>query len=191
MYKVLICRHSNRDSQYINCGISDDGIKLIDSRINDMKKWISYPEVIYTSPYRRTLETAQCISSHFYMHNNIQFDNMLEEVLFHEEQKIILGEPLKRKLHWDTKKDLENWDSVNERTNKFLQNLKYDVANKNEKDIICVTHGGVINSILTNLDPTYSFDKDNTNPNTYVPGYCDFIVLQVTTDDITILHKNF
>lgn len=192
MFRVLICRHSERDTQPVNCGISENGINMIDNKIHDIKKWISCPEYIFTSPYRRTIETAQCICAHYSLkQDKIRFNNFVEEVFFYEEQKEKLGEPLKRVLGWNDLRELENWDNVFDRTQMYFDDLKQHAYIYDKKDIICITHGGVINSMLTLLDPTYEFDRDNTNPHTYVPQYCEFIVVEVSKNDVKLIHKSF
>lgn len=192
MFRLLVCRHSERDTQAVNCGISENGINLIDSKIDDIKKWISEPELILTSPYRRTLETAQCIGAHFNLQQDkIKFHNLIEEVIFHEHQKEKLGEPLKRTLGWNDLRELEVWNDVFERTELFFDDIKQYSQLYDKKNLICITHGGIINSMLTVLNPSYEFDKDNTNPHTYVPQYCEFIVLEISMSSIKLIHKSF
>ena len=191
MHKILICRHSTRDIQPIDCNISQEGINIIDEKINDIKKLILDPIYIITSPYRRTIETAQCISAHYDLNVPIITENQIEEVIFHESQKECIGEPLKRFLCWDSDKPLENWNSVHERTKKYLTDIQKNIHIDDNKEYICVTHGGIINSMLTYIDSTYTFDLNNTNPHKYIPDYCEYIVIEITRESINVVHKSF
>jgi broad specificity phosphatase PhoE len=193
MHKILICRHSTRDTQPIDCCISQEGVDIIDNKINDIKKLIPNPKHIITPPYRRTMETAQCICAHYVQHVKIITENQVEEVMFHEHQKNTIGEPLKRLLKWDieSNRSLENWDDVHKRSQIYLNSIQSSVYPWTYEESICVTHGGIINSIITLLDDTYTYDLNGTNPHAYVPNFCEYIVVEFTPTSIKLIHKSF
>ncbi len=154
-----------------NCSISNAGIDLINITTQKIKEEIPNIDMIYTSPYKRCIETSMCIESHFSQQPPIQITKLLRETLFTPHQLNNIGTPL---IQYINIQEYDTWDTVKENGKIFLEQLQLSTNN----NIMAVTHGGVINSILSYIDNTYKFDYYNTDPNTYVPKYCDYIILE-------------
>ena len=97
MIRLVLCRHSIRQSTTeVDCSITEEGVSLIDERMDDIKQFITNPSIIYTSPYKRTLETSFCIESHFDSKPQIIIENGIRETIFHKKLIENLDSPLKK-----------------------------------------------------------------------------------------------
>ena len=167
--------------------------------MNEIKKFIKTPSIIYTSPYKRTLETSYCILQHFNSKPQIIVDTNLRETLFNENLVKYLGIPLIKllksipdmKINIEEKK-YETWNDINERSKNFIDNLQEKVQNSEcYTEYMGISHGGTINSILSYVDKDYKFDIENIDPTTYVPKYFDFVVIDITKNTKKVVYKNF
>lgn len=199
MLRLVLCRHSTRSSILENdCSISVDGINLINNRMKEIKKFISQPQIIYTSPYKRTLETSYCMLPHFNSKPQIVIDYNLRETLFNESQVKYLNTPLIKLLNSISDSNINNinieenkfetWDDINRRSKNFIDNLQEKMQ---VSECVGITHGGIINSVLSYVDKDYKFDIENIDPATYTPAYFDFVVIDITTSTTKVVYRNF
>ena len=182
--KLILIRHSIRsDTANTDCSITDDGIKLIDDRAYDIFKHIEgRPIAFMSSPFKRTFETTMCLATHLDPLPNIIIEPLLHETLFGNWMEKYIHHSLirysrmssdKLKISKKYENKYETWSDVKLRCKQFLKKI----VDLDYKTVVAVTHGGIINSMLSVVDPTYSFDRGVSNPAKYIPDYCDYIVL--------------
>lgn len=203
MIRIVLCRHSIRENiSEQDCGISDEGVELIDTRMEEIKKFIKNPSVIYTSPYKRTIETSLCISSHFSSEPTIIINKYLRETVFNERQIKYIGKSLTTYVRKYLKTEYDTWDDIYFRSKKFIEDMQFQAtlllkdnaeydSELSRFEYIGVTHGGIMNGIMKCIDVDYVFDDQNDNPVTYIPKYFDYVVLDITKDSINIVYRNF
>jgi broad specificity phosphatase PhoE len=185
--RVIIVRHSIRKNLTdLNCGISSDGVTLIKEKMKEIEKYIETPDAIYVSPYHRTIETSYCMYS-----NNCTriIDNDIRETLL--EKKYIVNEQHPLAIYLNIIEE-ESWDDIKERCVKFFEKI----ANSCYENIVVVTHGGIVNVMLSLIDENYEFDKHNSNPSTYVPEYFGYFVADFSSHsknqkNAKIIYKSF
>lgn len=157
--KLILVRHvetiANANKQYIGwqeSKITENGKKQILNLIKNLKN--ESVDYIYSSPLKRTLKVAECISET--LNKKIIIEDDLKEMNF----GIFEGKDYKQamkdhELEWNEWiKDYKNYEipqgeSVNivhKRVTKFIDKIK----NKDES-ILIVTHGGIIHTIITYL----------------------------------------
>src|SRR5947207_1912688 len=126
MIRLVLCRHSIRQSTTdVDCSITEEGVNLIDERMKDIKQFITNPSIIYTSPYKRTLETSFCIESHFDSKPQIIIENDIRETIFHKKLIETLDTPLKKLIKNNSNVDdntFEKWNDVSERSTNLIKN---------------------------------------------------------------------
>lgn len=142
--KIYFVRHGQTDSNLNGVfnisdeDINDNGIKQAEE-IREKIKELDY-EVVYCSPLKRTIQTANIINV---QNKNIIYDERLVERKFPG----LVGKPLEtvnREEYWNyySDKRFEDEETVKElfeRVHGFLNELK----NKNYKCVLIVAHGGV------------------------------------------------
>ena len=182
--KLLLIRHSIREiNDESDCSISMDGIKLIDDRFQEIMNCCKFVNpVILSSPFKRTIDTAICIASKINRKSNIIIEQLLHETIYHSKMQEKLSDPLSRYI--DCK--IETHDDILNRSIQFLDKIKI----KNNTDTIAITHGGVINSILSLVDPNHKSCFE-TDPDKYVPRYLDYVLLEYNDAKWIICYKNF
>lgn len=201
--KLILIRHSIRqDIKGTDCSISDDGIKLIDERANDILQYIEPSSIphqgvkiaLLSSPFKRTIETAMCLATHFkdYL-PDIVIEPLLHETLFNNRMTRYIHESVIRYSRGNSEKLLdknryETWNDIRLRCIKFLYKI---VEGELGTTVVAVTHGGIINMILTIVDPKYKFDIYESDPTKYVPKYFDYVVLKYENSKWNIEYKNF
>lgn len=188
MGKIILVRHTIRETtDESDCSISDAGIELINKRCAEMLNQVALDNfIIVTSPFKRTIETAMCISS-CTKERSIIIDPLLHETILHEGMSNKLS---KSTLQYINRTTPETWDDIKERCKQFLNKM---ALNKTMcGDVFAVTHGGVINVMLEIVDPSYRFDRNEKDPNKYIPRYMDYAILELASDDKwRVLYRNF
>jgi len=186
--KVVVIRHSIRnDTGETDCSITNEGIKLIDNKIIELSTLVDFDNVtIITSPFKRTIETSQCIAKHASPDTNIIMDRLLHETFLSKQ----MMEKLPKILLEYCGTKYETWSDIKERCSKFLNKIQ---GSKIKTDIIAITHGGIVNSILSIVDPSYKFEQKYITADKYVPGYCGYIVIELdeNTRKWSVIKKNF
>lgn len=190
--RLVLIRHSIRqDVGDTDCSITEEGIRLVDDRAEEIMKYVGPNPDILTSPFRRAVETAMCLARR--VKSEITIDPILHETLFHRGMTRNLPASLTRYISQTTpqlSEGFETWASIGQRCRRFLANVA-----ERDRDVVAVSHGGIINTVLALIDPTYRFDTQCSDPTLYVPRYCDYLVLE--TGDVddptkwTIVHRNF
>lgn len=195
--RLIICRHSIREcTTESDCSISVEGVELINNRMNEIRQHIMGNCVsIFTSPYRRAIETSYCISNNLSCNTVISMNIELRETVFNNNQinklPLSLFELIKKNsINNDT---LDTWNDIFERAKNFLKYAEIFAESFNNDTIIAVSHGAPINAIIKTVDPTHVFDDANANPTTYIPKYFDYAVLNFDTRNKKweIIYKNF
>jgi broad specificity phosphatase PhoE len=200
MLRYVFIRHSTRNlEQKMDCGITEEGVLLVENNMKDVDNFITNLRYIISSPYRRTLETSFCVAKHFddklcdNKKTKIVIDNTFREILLNECQKLSMTEPLKNKLS-GVDGEYESFEEMSERLKIYFSNLQNELPEEHDsepEEYIYVTHGGVINIILEIIDPEYVFDKNAKDPSKYKPHYSDFIVVDISKTSIEVIYKNF
>ena len=194
--RLIMFRHSIReDLNESNCSITDEGVNLIEKEMQVIGPYyMPNPQLILTSPYQRCLETSYCVSGYYAitykMNLLIQIDDDIRETIISNGTYANIGTPLKKKFNLT---EYDNWDTIKQRCFNFLNKIAHYSMTNNIDNIIAVSHGGILNIILSLLDSTFKFNTTGTDPSTYVPKYFNYIVLDFnkTTRIWTIVCKNF
>jgi len=176
--RVLVIRHSIRENNQEDCSISHEGVKLINSKTDEIREHLNYPYIIYTSPYKRTIQTAMCIANNFDCDCNIIIDKKLHETLFDKNNMLNQETQIVSSF---VNKTQESWSDVKKRCEELLIQcvnvlIELKTCETGSDNIILVTHGGVVNMLLQLVCPEYTFDKNEKNPDKYIPKYCDYDV---------------
>lgn len=128
--------------------LNNNGIK----QANEVKKKFDELDIdlIYCSPLIRAKQTAEIINKNKKL--NIIFDDRLKERNYGEFEGINKSTfnynefwAYRKNIHY---KEAENIQDFFERINVFLQELKYNYSDKN---ILIVTHAGVLKAIECNI----------------------------------------
>lgn len=203
--KILIMRHSIREHSNgdNNCSINKNGIKLINKVFEEIKQYI-IPEIIYSSPYKRTLDTSLIIQQNIEKHNGnvdcqIIINKMLREVILKNLQIKDLDKPLLEIIMNDLKDDhdsnnikYEGNNEMNSRCKMFLNKITTIYGNQN-KDLAFITHGGVVNEFYKIIDSSHNYSINWNNPDTYTPKYCGYFIIEYNSEKnkFDVLKKNF
>lgn len=200
MYPTIwLVRHSIREDRKTtqaisetDCNISEDGIKLAENTAHILSKQVKEFTKIYSSPFRRTLETSYIISTKF-KNVPIEISKNISEVIidyFMEHMDIKLPIVLKKYLDSNNITVPESKENIFNRCKNFIDSInKSDDYNK---DLLVVTHGGVINVIIKQLFPEYNFNIENRiPPDKYVPKYCDYIAIKFDNSKWKIISSNW
>ena len=184
--KLLLIRHSIRETtDDADCSISTEGIVLIEKRCDEILKYITLDKNVklLSSPFKRAIETAMCITSKFSNLENIIIEPLLHETIFNSCMSEKLSKPMMQYIKMESS---ETWLDINNRCQQFLNKIV-----KMDSDVLAVTHGGVLNGILTVVNPHYKFSKIETDPNKYIPKYADYVLLEYNDEKWTISRMNF
>ncbi|MBS9776248.1 MAG: histidine phosphatase family protein [Fusobacterium sp.] len=161
MGRLILIRHGqtemNKQKLYfgkLNPKLNNLGIEQAQNAkkyLEEIKEKISY-DLVYSSPLLRAKETAEICN---YLEKNIIFDKNLEELNFGIFEGLTYKEILE-KFPNEAKKMENSWLNYNyetgespkemyERVINFVENLDFS------KNILIVSHWGVINSILSHF----------------------------------------
>lgn len=176
--KLILLRHSIRDDvdhpeKYTghnnNCPISLKGVELCHLKASKLKH---KPTHIITSPFLRTVQTAEVYKLYF-PSSSFTIDCLISEGQNCHRPSF---EPeLQREMDSAGIKYPESIDDIISRCQKFL----FKLINTGSKDdtYLISTHGIVYNLILQLIFPKYIF-KSADSPSEYIPKFCDTSVLE-------------
>lgn len=157
MQKLFLVRHGetvwNSERRYIgrtNLTLSTKGIEQAKSLARRFAR--EDVEAIFTSPLKRSLETARIIGREVSLepvviNELIEVDFGKWEGLTYEEIKEKFGEIIDRWLFSPSKVEIpsgESWEEVMRRAKEFLR----QVSERPEKTGLAITHGGIIKTIV-------------------------------------------
>jgi uncharacterized protein (DUF924 family)/broad specificity phosphatase PhoE len=176
--KLILLRHSIRDDidnpeKYVghnnNCPISTRGIELCHSKASKLKY---EPTHIITSPFLRTIQTAEVYKLYF-PDSNFMIDCLLSEG--QNCHRPSFEQELLDQMDLAGIKYPETISDIMVRCKNFLLKL----MNKGSaSDIYLIsTHGIIYNLILQLIFPQYYF-KTTESPLDYIPTFCDTSVLE-------------
>jgi len=207
-------REFNQTTNDFNCSITKEGVELVRSVFEEIKDHINLNSLtIFTSPYKRTIETSLClqhlIKKTSNPHNNtnintnintntnacITIDNVLREVILKEHQLCDLDPTLDMIIKDEIGDQYETFFDMYERCKVFMnkifmnniKNYKNDIIN----DIIVVTHGGLVNGFMNIVDSSHEYNFDWVDPKTYVPKYCGYFIVEINDLEMKLIKKNF
>jgi len=157
--RLILIRHvetqANKEKKYIGITKSEytkKGKKRINKIIDEVKD--ERVDLIYSSPMPRTLKIAQRVSKKLYKELKIE-DSLIEMNFGLFENKTYKEVKRDHEVEWDQWiKDYKNYripegeslKEVCERVSKFIDKLK-----ESDNTYILVSHGGIIQSIVTYL----------------------------------------
>jgi probable phosphoglycerate mutase len=159
MVTLIIVRHGEtiENISGISQGQTDGTLSEKGKKENDalgckLKKYQF--KIIYSSPLGRALETAKAIRQ-----NNPQSTLVTDDRLMERHLGILQGKPYPVPyFEYDLHEGMETVESMEERMNNFLYNIKQKHSNET---VVLVSHGYVIKvllSIINNL-PVHDFHK--------------------------------
>ncbi len=202
MYPTIwLIRHSVREDRKntqgiseTDCSISEEGVKLAEETGHNLSKQIKTVDKIYVSPFKRTIETGYILASKFKdTATTLEISCDISEVLieyYMQHMDIKLPDHLKKLLESKGISMPEPKDKVFKRCKDFIDSL--NVPSKSNSNLLVVTHGGVINIILKQLFPAYSFDiETRCTPDKYIPRYCDYVAVQFLEDKWRVVTSNW
>lgn len=155
MGKLILVRHGTTDFNNKNIYFGKTDIKLNKNGVQEINKTreilktIDY-DIIFSSPLSRAKETALYIN---YKKLELKFDRRLEEIDFGVFEGLDFEE-VKEKHPKELLKLIENWEEYDYKTGETPINFQKRVMNfikslDKDKNILLVTHWGVINCILS------------------------------------------
>ncbi|MEG9297380.1 histidine phosphatase family protein [Mangrovibacillus sp. Mu-81] len=164
MKTIYIVRHAKADGQPFHASLTLDGEEQAQNLVSFLEK---YPiEAIYSSPYKRALQTIQPFSER-------------KELPIHEDDR--LGERIL------SGKDLPDWKDKlresfedfslafpggesNEEAMERAASVIEDIVNSEEDHIVVVSHGNLTTLLLRCFDEKFGFDEllALTNPDVYL-----------------------
>jgi broad specificity phosphatase PhoE len=179
--KIIIIRHSIREiSNDIDEGdvlISKEGHLFAQEKAIELKKQMDCSNMrIISSPLKRTIDTANIFSNVLENNNSIK-----QDYRFIENMKTIKKFSIEH-IEGMNKCGItfgETLDDVKTRTINMLHEIE-----KNNEDVIIVTHGIIYNCILQHYFKDYIFDTESNDPVTYFPPYCSITILEIESDKI-------
>jgi broad specificity phosphatase PhoE len=162
--KIFLVRHGETKEnqsgimQNNNIGLSINGIL----QINKLSKFLSKEKIdlIYSSDFKRAKITAEEIGK--YHTCKIRFDKRLREIGVGS----YVGKPMT--IFWeDYNKNFDNilnWkqggeESVTDVKNRVINFIEYLENNYQNKNIIIVTHGGIIEMFFRYVEDNFKFSK--------------------------------
>jgi broad specificity phosphatase PhoE len=189
--QVILIRHSIRETyDETDCGITVEGIKLVEDRMTEVKKFITNDNnKILVSPFKRTIETGLCIAGTL-SNITIEIEPILHEALLNSH--MIVGTPLPLFKYLNKEKNLnsvESWNDIRERSEKILDTFVEKM--EENTNLIAVTHGGIINMIIDIIDPNFIFNVNMADPKNYVPAFCDYAILSYDNSKWSCVYRNF
>jgi broad specificity phosphatase PhoE len=185
----IVVRHGPRDDKvnphkYKNITddtpLSEEGFLYVKKKAEELSIELNKLNItitkIISSPYLRTLQTAEIYQQTLNIKNEIEEDIMLcEGQNYHpprgmshkilemmEEKKILYPETL---------------EHINERCNELVRNLD------KKETYLLITHGIIWNNIVKIVHPIYTY-VDEKDPSKYIPHYCDVAIYDVNLDKI-------
>ena len=185
--KIWFVRHSIRSDSIgseksppeSDCYITDEGVVLAIKTADLLKEKINKLDKIYSSPYRRTLQTSYSILSIFpktEMHVLPELSEMITvSCKNHKHAKVPLS--LTAYLNAYGVNYPEKSEHVIDRCTRLLKILE----DEQFENIILVSHGGIINTLIKMIIPDYKFNN-NLAPNVYLPKYCDYVAFEFCED---------
>jgi 2,3-bisphosphoglycerate-dependent phosphoglycerate mutase len=164
MKTIYIVRHAKADGQPFHASLTLDGEEQAQNLVSFLEK---YPiEAIYSSPYKRALQTIQPFSER-------------KELPIHEDDR--LGERIL------SGKDLPDWKDKlresfedfslafpggesNEEAMERAASVIEDIVNSEEDHIVVVSHGNLTTLLLRCFDEKFGLDEllALTNPDVYL-----------------------
>ena len=205
-YRVM--RHGQTEANVLgivdittNRSLSEEGKRLAEAKVEEMKKEGLKPDLIFVSPYNRTKETALMVARALGVgQNNVIEDDRLKEWNMGEGFD---GKPLGEffeKLNREGGNDYhfklpggESYSDVIRRTAEFLYEIESKYA---DKQILIVSHAGPIKSMLltasgTDLKGADKFLDESRKFDNAEVGVLDFAPLPHNENYEIDLHKPF
>jgi 2,3-bisphosphoglycerate-dependent phosphoglycerate mutase len=164
MKYIYIVRHAKADGQPFHASLTQEGEEQARSLVSFLEK---YPvESIYSSPFRRALQTIQPFADH-------------KGIPIHEDDR--LGERILSEKDFPDWKDklresFEDFSLVfpggesNEEGMKRAASFIEDIVKSEENHIVVVSHGNLTTLLLRCFDEKYGFNElfALTNPDVYL-----------------------
>lgn len=192
---IWLVRHSIRESidGETDCSISTAGIELAEITGKKLKSFVGETKtIIYTSPFRRTKETAFVINK--FLETSVYNESKICEVIipyYLNYMTVNLPKELENYLQTYGIHYPETIQNVYNRCSDFLNKIKC----KNDFDnIIVVSHGGTINVMLSIIFDWYheKFNlMEHKKADEYIPKYCDYIGVKLIDGQWKIINSNW
>ena len=179
--KVYLVRHGADDDSirggWSNHPLTDEGLKQSEELAKKLKDDNCDAEIIYSSDLLRAKQTAEILAQ--LLNLKIEYTPDFREVNNGDLAGINndLANELYPNLYW-RKIEWEQHYPNGESPKEFYERVKNaweKLINNNHKNIILVTHGGVINVILHLINSVEYSNKSNS----YKIGTADFIKIEV------------
>lgn len=161
MRKIYIIRHGRTDMNIehrlqgqINTSLNDDGKAQAVETGKKLKAMELIPDIIYSSPLERCLQTAEGVTGR--KRDQMIIDDRLIEMNFGENEskrvselpkdfyRIFFDEPQK----YQVPKGGESFEEVIERTGRFIEDLKKDAC-IDDKTVFVFSHGAAIHAMIS------------------------------------------
>lgn len=161
-------RHSIRTHhEEINCSITKEGIDFaIHRALLFQNKVNAYPEIIYTSPYKRTIETSNAMNAIFDAEIKINYDivETFSQYYGNHENFHKIDEELKSNIRMHNIHMPESYHDMVSRCKRFVKHLETEIF----EFAIVVSHWGLVNMLAQVLGYKENF-----------PGnYCDAMLFE-------------
>jgi len=196
---IWLIRHSLREDRKTttavsetDCSISEEGVKLAEDLATNLKKLLDTKVVdkIYISPYKRTLETSYIIASKF-PDVKLEISPLISEVIVNyplQHMDIRVPQILNKLLHSNNITMPEQKEHVFKRCSAFIDTVNTTCDNS----VLVVTHGGIINIILSTLFEWYKFNiLERCAPDKYTPKCCDYVAIQYDGNSWQLVTSNW
>lgn len=191
MTKIWLVRHSIREDSLTNnvasesdCSITAEGVNLAES----IAKQLSSKQIknIYSSPYKRAIQTAYVMSCQLNLKNIIITPLASEVITSFSKETGTVSLPPAMEYYFKANNITfpEKMENIQNRCKELLDDLK------NKEDALIITHGGFINETIRLLYPKYIYEQTNI-PALYKPAYCDYVCFEYINNQWIFSESNW